>query len=144
MTGIALIGTGNWGGNWLRTLVRMPEVSLRWCCDLNENLLAKVREQFPSVPTTTSFDEVIRDPATQGVVIASIAPTHFPLAKRALEAGKHVMVEKPMTLTAEIPRMWRGRFARDLWAGCDKITAWRTKQPKPSPRWTYLSIPSCA
>ena len=100
MTGIALIGTGNWGGNWLRTLVRMPEVSLRWCCDLNENLLAKVREQFPSVPTTTSFDEVIRDPATQGVVIASIAPTHFPLAKRALEAGKHVMVEKPMTLTA--------------------------------------------
>jgi predicted dehydrogenase len=100
MTGIGLVGAGKWGGNWLRTLAGMSEVSLRWCCDLNEALLAKVRGQFPQVPTTTSFDEMILDPSTEGIVIASIAPTHFPLAKKALEAGKHVLVEKPMTLTA--------------------------------------------
>src|SRR5205823_6510593 len=98
MTGIGLVGAGKWGGNWLRTLAALPETSLRWCCDLNESLLANVRKQFPQLQTTTSFDDLIRDPATEGIVIASIAPTHFPLAKRALESGKHVLVEKPMTL----------------------------------------------
>jgi len=100
MTGLGLVGAGKWGGNWLRTLAGLPEVDLRWCCDLNEALLAKVRQTHPHVLTTTSFDDLLRDPATDGVVIASIAPTHFPLARRALEAGKHVLVEKPMTLTA--------------------------------------------
>lgn len=100
MTGIALVGAGKWGGNWLRTLASLPEVDLRWCCDLNEGLLARVQQQFPQVPTTTSFDDLIHDQATEGIVLASIAPTHFSLAKRALEAGKHVLVEKPMTLTS--------------------------------------------
>jgi UDP-2-acetamido-3-amino-2,3-dideoxy-glucuronate N-acetyltransferase len=100
MIGIGLVGAGKWGGNWLRTLASLPDVSLRWCCDLNEGLLARVRQQFPQVPTTTSFDDLLRDPATEGIVIASIAPTHFPLAKKAIEAGKHVLVEKPMTLTS--------------------------------------------
>jgi predicted dehydrogenase len=99
MTGLGLVGAGKWGGNWLRTLAALPEVDLRWCCDLNESLLAKVRETHPDVSTTTVYDDLLRDPATEGVVIASIAPTHFPLAKKALEAGKHVLVEKPMTLT---------------------------------------------
>jgi predicted dehydrogenase len=100
MTGLGLVGAGKWGGNWLRTLAGLPEVNLRWCCDLNESLLAKVRQNYPHVPTTTTFDDLLRDPATEGLVIASIAPTHYPLAKKALEAGKHVLVEKPMTLTA--------------------------------------------
>jgi predicted dehydrogenase len=100
MTGLGLVGAGKWGGNWLRTLAGLPEVDLRWCCDLSEGLLAKVRQAYPNVPTTTTFDDLLRDPACEGVVIASIAPTHYPLARKALEAGKHVLVEKPMTLTA--------------------------------------------
>ena len=99
MTGLALVGAGKWGGNWLRTLAKMPEVNLRWCCDLNEALLDKVAQAHPNVATTTSFDDLLRDPATEGIVLASIAPTHFPLAKKAMEAGKSVLVEKPMTLT---------------------------------------------
>jgi predicted dehydrogenase len=99
MTGIGLVGAGKWGGNWLRTLAGLPEAQLRWCCDLNESLLAKVRQQHPNVSTTTAFDDLLRDPATEGVVLATIAPTHFPLARKALLAGKHVLVEKPMTLT---------------------------------------------
>ena len=86
------------GGNWLRTLAALPEVSLRWCCDLNEGLLANIRKNFPQVKTTTSFDDLLCDAATEGIVIASIAPTHFPLGRKALDAGKHVMIEKPMTL----------------------------------------------
>ena len=100
MTGLALVGAGKWGGNWLRTLAGLPEVRLRWCCDLNQGLLEKVAQAYPQVPTTTEFDDLLRDSQTEGVVLASIAPTHFPLARKALEAGKHVLIEKPMTLTA--------------------------------------------
>src|SRR4029079_15732923 len=99
MTGVALVGAGKWGGSWRRTLAGLPEVRLRWCCDLNDALLEKVEQAYPQVPATTDFADLLRDPATEGVVLASIAPTHFPLAKKALEAGKHVLVEKPMTLT---------------------------------------------
>jgi predicted dehydrogenase len=99
MTGLALVGAGKWGGNWLRTLVGMGEVRLRWCCDLNDALLEKVEHTYPQVPTTTDFADLLRDPATAGIVLATIAPTHYPLARKALEAGKHVLVEKPMTLT---------------------------------------------
>jgi predicted dehydrogenase len=93
-----MIGCGSWGSNWVRTLAGMPDVELRWCCDLNEGLLARVRQQFPQARTTSRIDEVIGDPTLDGVVLATIAPTHFDLARRALLAGKHVMVEKPMTL----------------------------------------------
>ncbi|HKB05752.1 MAG TPA: Gfo/Idh/MocA family oxidoreductase [Gemmataceae bacterium] len=99
MTGIGLVGAGKWGGNWLRTLAGLPEVQPRWCCDLNESLLASARQQYPHIATTTSFENLLRDPATEGVVLATIAPTHFPLGRKALLAGKHVLVEKPMTLT---------------------------------------------
>jgi predicted dehydrogenase len=99
MTGLALVGAGKWGGNWLRTLASLPEVNFRWVCDLSEPLLAKVRQTYPNIPTTTRFDDLLADPATEGVVLASIVPTHFPLAKKVLQAGKHVLIEKPMTLT---------------------------------------------
>lgn len=99
MTTIGMIGAGNWGSNWIRTLAGMAEVQLRWCCDLNETSLERVRRQFPHVKTTTRLDDLFNDPAVEGVVLATIAPTHFDVARRALETGKHVLVEKPMTLT---------------------------------------------
>ena len=98
MTTIGVIGCGSWGSNWVRTLAGMPDVNLRWCCDLNEGLLARVKQQFPQVHTSTNVDDLFHDPAVDGVVLATIAPTHFDLARRAIEAGKHVMVEKPLTL----------------------------------------------
>jgi predicted dehydrogenase len=99
MTSLAMVGVGNWGGNWVRTLAKMPGVELRWCCDLNESLLQSIREKHPGVRTTSNFDDLLEDPIVEGVVLATIAPTHFDLARRALQAGKHVMVEKPMTLS---------------------------------------------
>jgi len=109
MTGVGLVGVGNWGANWLRTLATLPEAELRWACDLNPTLLSRINADYPAVRTTQSLDELLRDPATPGVVIASTAPTHFALAKRALAAGKDVMVEKPMALTtaeaAELARL---------------------------------------
>ncbi len=99
MTAIGMIGAGSWGSNWVRTLAAMPECELRWCCDLSEACLKRVRQQFPQVKTTVSVEELLDDPTLDGVVIATVAPTHYHVANRCLQAGKHVLVEKPLTLT---------------------------------------------
>ncbi len=99
MTAIGMIGAGRWGGNWIRTLAGLPGTELRWCCDVSPASLDRVRGQFPQVRTTTRLEDLLEDPTLDGVVIATVAPTHFDVARRALLAGKHVMVEKPMTLT---------------------------------------------
>lgn len=99
MTALAMVGAGRWGGNWIKTLARLPGTELRWCCDLNPASLAAVQAQFPQVRTTTRLEDVLADQGVAGVVIASLAPTHFDVARRCLLAGKHVLVEKPMTLT---------------------------------------------
>jgi predicted dehydrogenase len=99
MTAIGMIGAGRWGGNWIRTLAGLPHTELRWCCDVSTASLERVRKQFPQVQTTTRLDDLLEDSTLDAVVIATIAPTHYDVARRALLAGKHVLVEKPMTLT---------------------------------------------
>jgi predicted dehydrogenase len=101
MTAIGMIGAGAWGSNWIRTLAAMKEVELRWVCDLSTASLERIRRQYPHVKTTTETDELFADAVVEGVVIATVAPTHFAVASRAIEAGKHVMVEKPMTLSTD-------------------------------------------
>jgi predicted dehydrogenase len=100
MTILGLVGAGNWGGNWLRTLANMPEVELRWCCDLSPAIRQRVQRQYPQIHVTAHLEEVLRDACVQGVVLATSAPTHYSLARQALLADKHVLVEKPMTLSA--------------------------------------------
>ncbi len=100
-TRIALVGTGDWGSNWLRLLARMPAVDLRWVCDRDEQRLQRARAVAPRARLTTDMAELVSDPEVQGVVVASSAPTHAPLALQALNAGKDVLVEKPMTLSLE-------------------------------------------
>ena len=99
MTSIGMIGAGRWGGNWIRTLAALPGTELRWCCDVSPASLDKVRQQFPQVRTTSRLEDLLEDATLDGVVVATIAPTHYDVARRALYAGKHVLVEKPMTLT---------------------------------------------
>lgn len=101
MTELAIIGAGNWGHNWVKTLATLPEVNLRWVCDLNPNLLARVRQQFPAIRTTPCFEDLLDDPDIEGVIIATMAGTHYALAEKILKAGHHVLVEKPMTLKVE-------------------------------------------
>src|SRR5471030_2432818 len=99
MTTIGMLGAGRWGGNWIRTLAALPATQLRWVCDVSPAPLEKIHQQAPHVQTTTRLDDLLEDPTLDGIVIATIATTHFDVARRALSAGKHVMVEKPMTLT---------------------------------------------
>jgi predicted dehydrogenase len=98
MTNVGMVGAGRWGGNWIRTLAALPHTQLRWVCDVSPASFDKIRQQFPHVHTTTRLDDLLDDATLNGIVIATTAPTHFEVARKAIRAGKHVMVEKPMTL----------------------------------------------
>jgi predicted dehydrogenase len=101
MPNLALVGVGKWGINWARTLARLPRTQFRYCCDLAENRLQPIKDQFPSVVTTTNFQDLLNDKSLDGLVLATTAPTHYKLAMQALKANKHLLVEKPLTLSSQ-------------------------------------------
>jgi predicted dehydrogenase len=96
---VAVVGYGYWGPNLVRNVIERPELSLWGLCELSEDRTAKFRNRYPGVRTSPSLDEVLGDPAVDAVSIATPPRTHHALVKRALEAGKHVLVEKPLATT---------------------------------------------
>ena len=90
---IAQVGLGPWGANLVRNVDVLAD--LVWICDASEERREQFTRRFPNSLATGSFDEVLADPEVEAVVIATPVPTHYELAKQALEAGKHVFVEKP-------------------------------------------------
>jgi predicted dehydrogenase len=97
MTTIAIIGHGYWGPNLLRNYMGLPEVRVKWVCDLERAALDKARLRYPTVGVTDSYEEVLADDEVDAVVVATPITTHYALSRAALDAGKHVFVEKPMT-----------------------------------------------
>jgi predicted dehydrogenase len=93
---IAVVGLGYWGPNLVRALHDVDGASVEWICDLEPALLEKIGRRYPAVARTTDLDEVLADESVDAIAVATPVSTHFPLAKRALEAGKHVFVEKPL------------------------------------------------
>ena len=101
-TNVAVVGLGYWGPNLVRALHDVEEAQVTWICDLDSNHLEKIGRRYPAVGRTMDFDDVLSDEQVDAVAIATPVSTHFPLAKRALEAGKNVFVEKPLAAsTAE-------------------------------------------
>ncbi|MDH5559937.1 MAG: Gfo/Idh/MocA family oxidoreductase [Deltaproteobacteria bacterium] len=95
---IAVIGYGYWGPNLVRNFSWTEGVQVKYVCDLDEKRLSKVKPMFPNVEKiTTHYMEALADPEIEAVAIATPVASHFKLAKDALEAGKHVLIEKPMT-----------------------------------------------
>jgi predicted dehydrogenase len=97
---VAVIGAGYWGKNLVRNFATARRCSLEYVCDINEDLLAGHKRNFPFLKTTADAAAVLEDHEVQAVVIATPVPTHFEIASKALAAGKHVYVEKPLTLQA--------------------------------------------
>jgi len=96
---LAIIGSGYWGKNLVRNYFQLN--SLKLVCDSNENSLSYIHKNYPCVETCMAINEVFSRNDIQGVVIASPAETHFRIAQEALLAGKHVFVEKPITLNIQ-------------------------------------------
>jgi predicted dehydrogenase len=93
---MAAVGLGYWGPNLVRTWATLENTRLMTVCDLDERSLERVGRQFPDAVRTERFEDVLDDPCVEAVSIATSVPTHATLALRALEAGKHVFVEKPL------------------------------------------------
>jgi predicted dehydrogenase len=95
---IALLGFGYWGPNYARVLHDLPQVELKVVCDPKEERLEQLRQRHPSVATCREPDEALRRTDIDAVVIATPASTHQALVDAALRSGRHVLVEKPMSL----------------------------------------------
>ena len=92
----AVVGLGYWGPNLIRNLNDIENAELRWICDLDQSRLDTLGRRYPAVSCTRDFADLLADPELEAVAIATPVSTHHPLALAALEAGKHVFVEKPL------------------------------------------------
>jgi len=99
---VGVVGLGYWGPNLLRVLAEMPAVRVKWICDLDEQLLRGFEHRYPATARTTNVDLLFDDPEVDAIFIATPVFTHFDLASRSLEAGKHTFVEKPLAPSAEL------------------------------------------
>jgi UDP-2-acetamido-3-amino-2,3-dideoxy-glucuronate N-acetyltransferase len=94
---IAVVGCGHWGQNLVRNFAELG--ALHTICDTEANVVKQLESLYPDVNTSTDYRQILADQAIQGVVIATPAVRHYPMAKEALLAGKDVFVEKPLALT---------------------------------------------
>jgi len=115
MINIAVVGCGYWGPNLIRNFLSTPGVCLVAVCDVNADRLKSIQERHPGIVTTTDYDGLLAMPELDAVAIATPVSSHYPLASKALKAGKHVMVEKPITSTvAECEHLLELAAAKDL------------------------------
>jgi predicted dehydrogenase len=96
---MAVVGAGYWGPNLVRNIQATSDVRLRWVCDLDRDRAAQVVGSYSTVQVTDQIDDVLSDPEVEAVAVATPAATHFDLARRCIESGRHVLVEKPLAAT---------------------------------------------
>ena len=101
MIRIGIIGYGYWGPNLVRNFAECSRATVAAVCDVREERLAQVRRRYPGVAVTTSAAELFAHPDVDAVVIATPVDRHFELGMAALDAGKHVLLEKPIASTSE-------------------------------------------
>jgi predicted dehydrogenase len=110
---VGLVGLGYWGPNLARNFDNIAE--LAWLCDVDDEHRAPFEARYPSARGTADYTQLLEDPALDAIVIATPVPTHYELAKQALEAGKHVLVEKPPAMKgAEMDELVTLAADRDL------------------------------
>jgi predicted dehydrogenase len=97
---IGVVGFGYWGPNLVRNFQATPSVEGVVCFDASEKRLAIAKQKFPALETAKTYEELLARKDVAAVAIATPVSTHFPLALQALNAGKHVLLEKPMAESA--------------------------------------------
>ncbi|HEY8866761.1 MAG TPA: Gfo/Idh/MocA family oxidoreductase [Solirubrobacteraceae bacterium] len=95
-TVLAVIGLGYWGPNLLRNAWELEGARVAWICDRDPVALERQGHRYPGVGMTPDIADVLADPEVDGLLVSTPISTHFELGRRALEAGKHVFIEKPM------------------------------------------------
>jgi predicted dehydrogenase len=98
---IGVVGLGYWGPNLVRVLHELPEASPTMAFDTRPEALSRLTARYPAVREAQSYEEILEDEQLDGVAIATPVSTHYELAVAALDAGKHVFLEKPLAASSE-------------------------------------------
>ncbi|MFZ5996127.1 MAG: Gfo/Idh/MocA family protein [Nitrospirota bacterium] len=99
MINIGVIGYGYWGPNIVRNFNGVDSLRVAAICDVNQDALARARKSYPDIGVTTDSDDIVTSSAIDAVAIVTPVSYHFELAKKALQQGKHIFIEKPFTAT---------------------------------------------
>jgi predicted dehydrogenase len=112
---VGVVGLGYWGPNLVRVLHESPLGEAAWMCDLRPEALDSLGQRFPSVRQTQDVEEMLDDDSLDAVAVVTPVSTHHELAMRALTAGKHVFVEKPLAPSSDLSvDAIRAAYARGL------------------------------
>lgn len=112
MVRVGVIGYGYWGPNLVRNFTEVPTTQVVAVSDLNNDRLQLAARRYPGIAPFLDYRDVLRDPKVDAVAISTPVATHFPLAMEALQEGKHVLVEKPMTANSDQARRLIDEAAR--------------------------------
>jgi predicted dehydrogenase len=97
--GVAVVGYGYWGPNLVRNVIERPEFEMRTLCEMSSARASAFMQKYPGIDVEANLEDVLRDPQIDAVIVATPPRTHHGIVKAALEAGKHVLVEKPLATT---------------------------------------------
>ena len=101
MLNIAVVGCGYWGPNLVRNFNSLSDCKVKTVCDVQTNRLRHMKNLYPEVAVTTKFGEVVNDLEIDAIAIATPVRSHYPMAMKSLQAGKHTFIEKPMASSVE-------------------------------------------
>lgn len=96
MIKLAIIGAGYWGPNLIRNFYKIKEAEVHTVCDIEQKRLDFIKKQYPNINLTKNFNAVLKNPKIDAVIIALPVKLHYQFGKKALEKGKHVLIEKPL------------------------------------------------
>lgn len=98
---IAVVGLGYWGPNLVRNFLTHKDVETVICFDQQKSKMERAKQKLPGITVATSFEEILKQSDIDAVAIATPVSTHFALGMEVLKAGKHLLLEKPMTTTVK-------------------------------------------
>ncbi|MCD4782655.1 MAG: Gfo/Idh/MocA family oxidoreductase [Candidatus Eremiobacteraeota bacterium] len=101
MISVGVVGAGYWGPNIVRNFWEINDTRVLMCCDVRPERLEFIKKRYPSIEVTTNYEDMLKNGRIDAISIATHAQSHYELAKKALKSGKHLLIEKPITLCSD-------------------------------------------